>query len=63
MAAVGIVYRVAPQGVIIKELVTTVLSYIAWGPQLAQQSVMILCDNLNLVNAINKGSSKNFVVM
>ena len=44
-----------------KELVLIVLSCIAWDPQLAQQSVLILCDNLTLVNAINKRSSKGLV--
>ena len=53
----------APQGIMAKELVPIVLSCITWGPQLAQQSVLILCDNLSLVNAIKKGSSKDIVVM
>ena len=41
-----------------KELVLIVLRCIAWDPQLAEQSVLILCDNLTLVNAINKSHQK-----
>ena len=46
-----------------KELVLIVLSCIAWDPQLAQKSVLVLYDNLSWVNAINKRSSKGLVVM
>ena len=46
-----------------KDLVPIVLSCIAWDPQLAQQSVLILCDNLSLVNAITTGSTKDLLVM
>ena len=53
----------APQGIMAKELVPIVLSCIAWGSQLTHQSVLIFCDNLSLVNAINKGSSKDLIVM
>ena len=51
------------QGIMAKELVPIVLSCIVWGPQLTKQPVLILCDNLSLVNAINKGSSKDLMVM
>ena len=46
-----------------KELVPILLSCIVWRPQLTKQPVSILCDNLSLVNAINKGSSKDLMVM
>ena len=52
-----------PQGIMAKELVPIVLSCIVWGPQLTKQPVLILCDHLSLVNAINKGSSKDLMVM
>lgn len=51
------------QGIMAKELVPIVLSCIVWGPQLSKQSVLILCDNLSLVNAVNKGTSKDPLVM
>ena len=51
------------QGIMAKELVPIVLSCIIWGPQLSKQSVLILCDNLSLVNAVNKGASKDPLVM
>ena len=53
----------APQGIMVKEFVLMVLSLIAWGPQLAQPSVVIMCKNLSLVNMINKGSSEDLAVM
>jgi len=52
-----------PQGIMAKELVSIVLSCAIWGPQLAKQPVLILCDNLSLVNSVNKGSSKDTMVM
>ena len=51
------------QGIMAKELVPILLSCIIWGPQLSKQSVLILCDNLSSVNAINKGASKDTLVM
>ena len=53
----------APQGIMAKQLVLIVLSCIACCLQLFQQSVLILCDNLSLVNKIKKGLSKDLVVM
>ena len=53
----------ALQGIMVKELAPVVLSCIVWGLQLAKQPVLILCDNLSLVNAINKGSSNALMVM
>ena len=46
-----------------KELVPIIFSCIVWGPQLSKQQVNFQCDNLNLVVAINKGSSKDTLVM
>ena len=34
-----------------------------WGPLLAKQTVLLQCDNLTLVTAINKGSAKATIVM
>ena len=51
------------QGIMAKELVPILLGCIIWGPQLSKQSVLVLCDNLSLVNAINKGASKDTLVM
>ena len=46
-----------------KELVPVVLSCAVWGPLLAKQNVLLQCDNLSLVKAINKGSAKPAIVM
>ena len=46
-----------------KELVPIIFSCIVWGPQLSKQQVNFRCDNLSLVVAINKGSSKDTLVM
>ena len=46
----------ALQGILTKELVPIVLTYIACGLQFTQQSVLILCNKLSLVNAVNKVS-------
>jgi len=46
-----------------KELVPVVLSFAVWGLSLVKQEVLLQCDNLSLVNAINKGSSKDPIVM
>lgn len=46
-----------------KELVPVVLSCAVWGPLLARQNVLLQCDNLSLVAAINKGSAKTPIVM
>ena len=46
-----------------KELVTIVLSCAVWGCLLPQKSLEFKCDNENLVDANNKGSSKEPIVM
>jgi len=52
-----------PQGIMAKKLVLIVLSCALWGPQLAKQPVLILCNNLSLVNSVNKCSSKDPIIM
>ena len=47
----------------VKELVPVVLSCAVWGSLLARQNVLLYCDNLSLVSAINKGSTKASIVM
>ena len=42
-----------------KELVPIVLSCAVWGPLILQKKLEFRCDNHSLVDAINKGSSKN----
>ena len=46
-----------------KELVPILLSCVIWGFILAKHEVLFHCDNLSLVDAIHKGSSKDKVVM
>ena len=46
-----------------KELVPIVLSCAIWGPLLPTKSIKFKCDNSSLVDAINKGSSKEPMVM
>ena len=46
-----------------KELVPITLSCAVWGPKLAKRRVLFQCDNLSLVNAISKGSSREKEVM
>ena len=46
-----------------KELVPIVLSCAIWGPLLPGKSLEFKCDNSSLVDAINKGSSKEPTVM
>ena len=46
-----------------KKLVPVVLSCAIWGPFMAKQLVLLQCDNLSLVTAINKGSAKPSIVM
>ena len=53
----------APRDIMAKELVPVVLSCAVWGPLLARQPVLLQCDNLSLVTAINKGSAKPPIVM
>ena len=46
-----------------KELVPITFSCAVWGPKLTRTRVLIQCDNLGLVVAISKGSSRDKVVM
>ena len=46
-----------------KELVPIVLSCAVWGTSLSRSRVKFQCDNLILVEVINKGSSKDVMVM
>ena len=46
-----------------KELVPIIISCAVWGPILQKTSAEFHCDNQGLVAAINKGSSKNTIVM
>ena len=50
-------------GIMAKELAPIVLCCAIWGPILAKCHVLFQCDNNSLVSAINKGSSKDPVVM
>ena len=52
-----------PMDIMAKELVPIVLSCAIWGPLLPRKILEFKCDNQGLVNAINKGSSKEPVVM
>jgi len=47
----------------VKELVPVVLSCVVWGPVLSGTSVEFRCDNISVVDSINKGSSKEPTVM
>jgi len=46
-----------------KELVPIIFSCTVWGSLLTKTCVEFQCDNLSLVKAINKGSSKDVMVM
>ena len=46
-----------------KELVPIVLSCAVWGPPILRKKLEFRCDNHSLVDAINKGSSKEPMVM
>ena len=46
-----------------KELVPIVLSCAVWGPLLTKKTTVFQCDNRSVVDAINKGSSKDAMVM
>ena len=49
--------------IMVKELVPIVLSCAVWGPLLVRKRVLFLCDNIAVVNSIQKGSSKEPQVM
>ena len=46
-----------------KELVPIVLGCAVWGPLLTEKSTVFQCDNHGLMQAINKGSSRDLMVM
>ena len=46
-----------------KELVPIAFSCAVWGPRLAKSKVLVQCDNLSLVTAISRGSSRDKDVM
>ena len=46
-----------------KELVLIVFSGAVWGPLFSKRSIKFHCDNRSLVDAINKGSSRDEMVM
>ena len=46
-----------------KELVPIVISIAVWGPHFTRHRVLFQCDNMSLVKAIQKGNSKEPVVM
>jgi len=50
-------------GIMAKELVPILFSCVVWGSQLARQRIQFKCDNQALVEAINKGSSRDNMVM
>ena len=50
-------------GIMCKELVPISLSCAVWGSMLSKKHVYFHCDNLSLVNSLNKGSSKDSSVM
>ena len=50
-------------GIMCKELTPIVLSCAVWGLTFSRKQVLFCCDNLSLVNALNKGSSKDPSVM
>ena len=52
-----------PMDIMAKELVPIVSSCAIWAPLLPRKILEFKCDNQGLVNAINKGSSKEPVVM
>ena len=47
----------------VKELVPIIISCAVWGPQFAGRTTLFQCDNLGLVAAITKSSSKDKIVM
>lgn len=46
-----------------KELVPIILSCAVWGPVITKKTTIFQCDNRAVVDAINKGSSKDIMVM
>ena len=53
----------ASVSIMAKELVPILVSCVVWGPRLAKHNVLFQCNNLSLVSALSKGSSKDTDVM
>lgn len=49
--------------IMVKELVPIVISCVVWAPHLTKHRVPFQCDNMSLVRAIQKGNSKEPVIM
>ena len=52
-----------PIHIMAKEMVPIVLSCVVWRQQLSQKTVLLQCDNMGVVAAVKKGSSKEALVM
>ena len=52
-----------PCNMIAKELMLIILSCGVWGSLFARHRILFQCDNYSIVAAINKGSSKDLLVM
>ena len=50
-------------GIMAKELAPILLSIAVWGTRLAKKRALFQCDNMSVVEALKKGSSKDRVVM
>ena len=53
----------APVGIMAKELAPIVLSIAIWGSKLVKKCVLFQCDNMSVVQALKKGSAKDYLVM
>jgi len=51
------------QDIMAKEFVPKVIMVAVWGPLLEKQRITLQCDNLSLVNSINKGTARQALVM
>ena len=49
------------EGIMAKELVPIVLAIAVWSPYLEKNTLLLQCDNLSLVTAINKGACRERV--
>jgi len=50
-------------GIMAKELIPIIFSCAVWGPLLSKKAVNFQCDDASLIVAINKGLSKDVLVM
>ena len=53
----------AQVGIMAKELAPILLSIAVWGTRLVKKQVLFQCDNMSVVQALKKGSAKDYVVM